>query len=66
MELEKFLRSKVFQRPRRVDSIIHIPPLQQSLIEFRYIEAGVRYSIELLVTRVIALLPAIEGLRRAF
>jgi hypothetical protein len=66
MVLEKFLRGKVFQSPMRVDSIIHIPPLQQSLIEFRYIEAGICYLVELLVMRVISLLPAVEGLRRAF
>jgi hypothetical protein len=64
MVLERFLLSKVSQRPRRVDSIIHIPPLQQSLIEFRYIEAGICYLVELLVMKVISSLPAIEGLRR--
>ena len=36
MVLQKLLWSKISQRLMRADSIIHILPLQQSLIQFRH------------------------------
>jgi len=48
MVLQEFLWSKIAQCLVRADGIIHILPLQQSLIQFRYIEVGICYFIELL------------------